>query len=1135
MRKDHMQQYLRCYTELPTIDSDDPTTTDRARRQGRRRQERKQQALEKKATARGATNSRTTAIGMSEEARAIRDTERPYGGYCLVMDTETTIDERKALRVGFYIVCGISHDEKVRLYRGGHLDRAALDAVTAQGVFYDPDELTADEVTTVTRWARDNGTRCMTAQEFVRTVFYEWVYTREALCIGHNLAFDLTRLAADWGAAMGNFRGGFTLKFCDCTHKQCFPHPSLSIKHVGASKNLYEFKASGRLDKSGKPIKGERRGHFIDTMTLGRALLGPGQLGLDGLAKRAGVPDDKRKVRWDGDHGGTITPVYLDYNSRDVYATWELYKQLRDEYRKHGVQKEIWHIISEASLGKAMYQAVGVPRFLTQHKDFPKGVIGHAMEAYYGGRSEVHIRLQPVDVIHCDFKSEYPTVNALMEMQDILIAEHVDTRDCTDDVRVWLHDHKGDMLTMLQQHSTWRLLRKLVKVKPNGDILPFRSTYNDGQAATNIGQQYVYGLPAWYTLADVIGSMIRTGRVPEIVEAVEIVPIGRVDTKPFTLLGDAANTIDLTRDDLFSSLIDKRDEIKAQEKLLKKDRRTATGQQYADIDARLAVLDSQQRALKLIANSTSYGVLLQILQDERTDDAKQVMCYDEHAHSGYTHYVEEPGPYFAGGVGTFIPAGGRLLLAIVEKLATDRGLSWAFADTDSMSFARPDSMPRYTFMCAVDEITEWFTPLSPYKSSAPIFVKEDYKDWQGEPFTLRCLAVSAKRYVLYNTRDDGTRRLRKFSAHGTGMWERLRGYVPNRAIDEQHWAHGEIDLLYAREDGVKVSECYANLDDLYSDRMRGVVYDNTYDIGGPRWLYDLWHSAIEQVEDWHAGTSAGVKGKSRKPRVVVEHNPLLDIAARQQVTFATAHVYNQFHKRIKECRPWSFMTTLPALQGRDMMFRRLTEQVNDTPYGELTSDWKAHAYDGLDGVTFYDAYDDADTPVVRRLDNGAIVTIKHKTYREVFAEYFNHPESKAADPLCIGTLERRHIVAVDHVYIGKETNEVHEDENEQTDGAVTTPDAQQYARNGLVYALKAHGVNNVMVAITDMGKKDIQQRTLYNYASGKTIDRKHVATLVAALDICQHAHGCCADSRAADTNAAVQNADMISSSMTIAG
>jgi len=509
-------------------------------------------------------------------------------------------------------------------------------------------------------------------------------------------------------------------------------------------------------------------------------------------------------------------------------------------------------------------------------------------------------------------------------------------------------------------------------------------------------------------------------------------------------------------------------------------------------------------------------VLLQILQHERTDDPKQVHCYDETPHIGYTHYVEEPGEYFAGGVGTFIPAGGRLLLAIAEKLATDRGLSWAFADTDSMSFARPDPMDRDTFMRAVDDITGWFTPLSPYKSKAPIFVKEDYNEWNGQPETLRCLAISAKRYVLYNTRDDGTRRLRKFSAHGTGMWERLTGYVPNRAIDKQHWELGEIDLLYAREDGAKVSEKYAALDELYADRTRGLVYDNTYSMGGPRWLYDLWHSAIEQVEGWYAGDTRGLD----EPRVFVGDNPWLDVVARQQVTFTTTHTYEQFNKRIKDTRPWNFITTRPPLMPSDLLWRRLDEQMNG---GDPSK------YDGLEGVSFHESRADDGTPIVRRLDTGKIVEIQHKTLREVLRDYFTHPEWKAANPRGIGTLERRHIVAVDHVYIGKETNEVREEESADSDGAVSYGDAQQYARYGLCFAIKTHGVKHVAAAIVDVGKKSIPTSTLYRYAAGGTILRDHVATLVTALDRCEPADGCCACNTTHTTNDAAQDADMVSS------
>jgi len=219
-RREHMRQFLRCYTELSEPIGDDPKSIDRARRQGRQRNNRRQERAKERAATRGADAKPVDDGGANSEARAIREIERPYGGYCLVLDTETTVDERQALRVGFYIVCGISHDEKHRFYRGGRLDRAALDTVIAQGVFYDPDELTPDDITTVKRWAQEHNIKaCMPVRDFVKKVFYKWVYKEQALCIGHNIAFDVTRLATEWGAAMGDLRGGFTFKLCDCPHK----------------------------------------------------------------------------------------------------------------------------------------------------------------------------------------------------------------------------------------------------------------------------------------------------------------------------------------------------------------------------------------------------------------------------------------------------------------------------------------------------------------------------------------------------------------------------------------------------------------------------------------------------------------------------------------------------------------------------------------------------------------------------------------------------------------------------------------------------------------------------------------------------------------------------------------------------
>ena len=67
-------------------------------------------------------------------------------------------------------------------------------------------------------------------------------------------------------------------------------------------------------------------------------------------------------------------------------------------------------------------------------------------------------------------------------------------------------------------------------------------------------------------------------------------------------------------------------------------------------------------------------------------------------------------------------------MAIAEKLALDRGIRHAFADTDSMFFVRPDDMERNEFQRRVSEIagpTGWFQALNPYTGNDPVFNIED--------------------------------------------------------------------------------------------------------------------------------------------------------------------------------------------------------------------------------------------------------------------------------------------------------------------------------------------------------------------------------------------------------------------------
>lgn len=1085
-----LEQFLRCLI----VERESETQDARKRgRRGRRRSE-----------------------PLSADGQAIVELGRPYEGWCMVPDWETTRDTRQDPRFLIYHLHGLSNEQRIYRYREGRLDREALDSLFDAGLVYDSGVCTADEVETMRRWAQDHCYAFMDRRAFL-DVFYRWAYHERALVIGHNLAFDLSRLALSWtqggGAKHRDFRGGFSLKLCECPHEECFDHPRLRMRRLGRHKTTFAF-AHVRIpaNNANKARTRKYDGRFVDTATAALALLGPGDVRLAGLARRLKLPMGKGEA----EHGKTITRDYLDYADRDVEVTWACYQKLRDLYRQHGTRRAIWNILSEASMAKAYLDELDVPRFDKERPKVSPEVIGYGMQSYYGGRTEVHWRLSPVEVELSDFKSQYPTVNALMGLQDLILARSIRVRSCVPAVRAFLAS--PDLLDRLQRPETWALLRCLVKVRPDGEVLPFRGRFGGkGVAAANIALCHVYGREeTWYALPDLVANVLLTGgKVPEIVEALELVPRGRVKTEPFQLFGDERFTLDLNAHDFGTRLIDLRQEVIAE-------------RDQAACDADREYLDSLQRALKIVANSGCYGVLLEVNAKERTEEPKPVHVYHHEMQATRSHIVEEPGPFFAGAVGTFITAGGRLLLAIAERLAADRGISYAFCDTDSMSFARPDWMDRERFRRHVAEIRDWFTPLSPYEGKAPIFEREKENDFRGEAEPLYCLAISPKRYALYNRRPAGGYRLRKFSAHGTGSYETPSGY------------QSPADIPAPVDEKGRATDDEGNPIDVYK-------------LGGPRWLYDLWYRALEQAEQTLPG---------ERPYITVGDMPGLDVPAMHQVTVSTWNLWEQF-KDIEGLRPFNFISVLPPIGNALDIANWAAAWEHDRRPGESWDDDVAaqrearnaaekelkaarkrildergmrpnttledqpiprnlyrkqglpvdvmadlFGYDNVDDflewlkgledrasnlpprrhqtdnpyatlkpdTTFYAPFGKSMDDIrgkVRRSDTHEQVDIEHRTMADCLRGYFQHPNYKAADPRHIGPARRRHVQPAAHVFIGRETNRVLEEKVEESEGVLPYPDAEVYARSNSLEWLQEVPTGELAKAL-DMSKQQIR-------------------------------------------------------------
>jgi hypothetical protein len=112
------------------------------------------------------------------------------------------------------------------------------------------------------------------------------------------------------------------------------------------------------------------------------------------------------------------------------------------------------------------------------------------------------------------------------------------------------------------------------------------------------------------------------------------------------------------------------------------------------------MLEATQLALKLLANSTSYGIFMELIASADADHEREWFGIDGQPRNldlAASEKVEDPGPFFHPLLGTLITGAARLMLALAEVRAEVQGLDWAFCDTDSMAIAKSEAMETSEF------------------------------------------------------------------------------------------------------------------------------------------------------------------------------------------------------------------------------------------------------------------------------------------------------------------------------------------------------------------------------------------------------------------------------------------------------
>ena len=663
----------------------------------------------------------------SKQARKLADApSRPpklWPPYALVWDTETTIDLEQRLNFGVWRFCKLQDGKYVSLQ---------------EGIFY-RDGLRPKDLQTIRAYIRKNVADDLASKadsqlvvlsraDFVERVVWESVRAG-ALIVSFNLPFDISRIAVRWAAARN---GGFSFVLSQLMRRRVENHhrPRIRIAPLNGVAEKIELTAVRRKDEQHR----WRRDRFLDLHTLAFALTDNSY----SLSASIDAFGSKPK-KMEHEPTGKITNQEISYARQDVRATLGLLNALKQEYELHPIRLAPYRAYSPASIGKAYVRAMGIAEPMQKFKNIPPKVHGIAMATYYGGRAECRIRRWPVPVVPVDLTSEYPSVDALLGIWDVLTAARLTIKDFTKQARKLIANVTLDDLF---KPECWKELKFYARIVPSGDILPVRSVYDSKSGTCNIGLNALdWKQPMWVAGPDLIASVVLSGRVPKIDKAFRVVPNGKQRGLRPVRLRDAV-LIDPKKEDFFTRVIEYRKQNKSDEKL--------------------------QYFLKILANSTSYGTHLELnpIKIDQTKRPTVVVHSGDHVHQQLSpDTVEQPGSFYFPLIGSLITSGGRLLLAMIERCVRDAGGTYLCCDTDALTIVAnrrggivelPDGAPPINALSwqQVERITNRFNSLSPYnRKIVPHLLRltdENY-DKRGAQRQLFGYSVAAKRYVLYTT------------------------------------------------------------------------------------------------------------------------------------------------------------------------------------------------------------------------------------------------------------------------------------------------------------------------------------------------------------------------------------------------
>jgi hypothetical protein len=477
---------------------------------------------------------------------------------------------------------------------------------------------------------------------------------------------DLAALAATWtaprvAAPKGNGRSGQRPDFSIVLQGSCRPgskagakfaaEPRVGLTSLGnAVLATWIPGLNPATGRDGRQLLRPKVGPIVGLLTTASALGANDLRDLDAACREYGVEAPER------------TGDALDDLRAEARALAALYDALRAEAQALRLPFDLGRLASPGGVGSILLSATGLPP-LADRFDLPARLRGAGAAAYHGGMFAARVVHRPVPAVLADLSAAYARSATALGVSRYLVARRLVPTDVTADLRRLLGS--PDLAERALDRTTWRRLGvTLVAVRPRGEFWPVKAGDDLDVRPLDLG-----GDRAWFSWPDLIGAALRSGQVPEVVEAVHLRPVGRVrGLRPAPLPSGAQ--LDLgAGGDVFEELVAERARIAADPSLDPVTRARRLG------------------LVKSVANALvgDLARVDRVRAPRRTRD--RAIAHDGRPVEARGRALERPGPWHDFTIAGAVTAACRLLLAATIAEVERLGGTWLHAAADSLAIA----------------------------------------------------------------------------------------------------------------------------------------------------------------------------------------------------------------------------------------------------------------------------------------------------------------------------------------------------------------------------------------------------------------------------------------------------------------